>query len=182
MREILVLRHGMTAANEQRLFTGSQDVPLSDRGIAELAAREGRYPPAVFFFTSGMLRARQTLALLYGEVPSIDIPDLAEINLGRFEGQRHDQLVETDSVYRAWLEDGAEDVICPGGESRRMFRERIQRGWEALAQHTWEGLAVLVTHGGVIHNLLGGAPPTNGCGYRVTLGEAGEILASEAFE
>lgn len=176
-----MLRHGMTEANERRVFTGATDVPLSGRGRAELEARKGRFPAASAFFTSGMLRTRQTLAVLYGDVAGIDIPDLAEYRFGDFEGRGHNELYERESVYREWLDRERDDIVCPGGESRAEFRSRLAEGWQALAAYDWEGLAVLVTHGGVIATLMDVPTPGNGCGVRVRLAQDGTIMAQEAF-
>ena len=35
---IYLIRHGKTAANEQHLYCGSTDLPLSEEGLAELQA------------------------------------------------------------------------------------------------------------------------------------------------
>lgn len=189
MRELLLLRHGRTESNDLRLFTGSQDVPLSPGGEAALLAARGAYPPADTFFTSGMLRAVQTLRLLYGDVPHTDIPALAEYNFGLFEGRGHDDLLATEPVYRAWLAPDGDDLICPGGESRAQFGLRVWEGWGALAAHPWLGMAVAVVHGGVIARLMGrlfpaeGRPatPDNGCGWLLALDEAGAATGHTAF-
>ncbi|MGI6235680.1 MAG: histidine phosphatase family protein [Christensenellales bacterium] len=41
-----LIRHGKTYANEQRLYCGQTDLPLSDTGAAEITqlARAGIYP------------------------------------------------------------------------------------------------------------------------------------------
>ena len=188
MRELLIVRHGPTEANERRVFTGAVDVPLSARGEAVILAKKPSFPPAQAFFTSGMLRANQTLALLYGDVPYTVIADLKEYNFGHFEGRGHDDLYREEPAYRAWLQEDALDVACPGGETRRAFSQRIARGWEALAAEPWDGLAVLVTHGGVISTLMPmlvpgieQVIPGNGEGYRLVLAEDGQVTAWEAF-
>lgn len=189
MRELLMLRHGVTEANEKRVFTGASDIPLSEGGRAALSPLLGTYPEANAFFTSGMLRARQTLALLYGDVPQVEIPDLAEYRFGDFEGRGHGDLFENEPVYRAWLSQESVDVVCPGGESRRMFDARVARGWRRLVAVPWDGRAVLVSHGGVLGSLMrqfapgaqGYTPPFNVHGWRVWLSGGGDILRHEAF-
>lgn len=189
MRELLVLRHGLSVANERRVFSGAEDVPLSVQGIAALRAARERYPAAQRFFTSGMLRARQTLEALYGDVASTEISQLAEYNLGAFEGRSHEDLFEAEPLYRAWLSSDAPDVACPGGESRKAFERRVLRGWGVLMDAAWEGLAVLVSHGGVLATIMrlgvpfgmGFSPPDNGSGWRLALSEHGAIERYEAF-
>lgn len=186
-----MLRHGQTETNEKRLFTGSMDIPLSARGEAALLPLHGTYPPAGAFFTSGMQRAIQTLALLYGNVPHIDIPDLAEYNFGQFEGRSHADLHENEPIYRLWLEQGALDIACPGGETRRHFNERVSRGFAALLSHAWTGRAVLISHGGVLANIMRRfaagdgdgqpAPAQNAGGWALMLGAENQIVRFEAY-
>lgn len=183
MRKLLMIRHGMTEANEKRLFSGSLDLPLSANGREKIAQQREHMPGARAFFTSGMLRAVQTLEILYGNVASFTIPDLAEYRFGTFEMRSHDDLYETEPVYRQWLSEDALDVACPGGETRRAFQTRVHRGFAQLVSFPWEGMAVLVAHGGVIHEL---APldnfPANGEGALLTLSEDGAILHTEPFK
>lgn len=188
MRSVLILRHGRTATNEQRIFTGSQDIPLSQGGREALLPLHGTYPQATAYFTSGMLRADQTLEILYGPVPRVAIPDLGEYRMGEFEGRTHDELFEASPHYRRWLAAEGEDVDCPGGESRNAFAARVRRGWQTLLAQDWQGMAVLVSHGGVIARLMGqiapqGAPyqgTPNAQGWRVTLDDANDVAAWEA--
>lgn len=187
-RELLVIRHGETEMNERKRFTGGQDVPLSEKGRRALSPLFGTYPAAALFFTSGMRRTRETLALLYGDVPSVAISELGETRLGRFEGRDHDTLYKTDPIYRAWLE--SMEVVPPGGESRRQFDARVVRGFEALRAHGWTGRAVLVAHGGVISSLMRQFAPAgfeqtkpihNACGWMLRLDAAGNIVEYKDF-
>lgn len=129
MRKLLLLRHGMTEANEKGVFSGAIDLPLSERGRAALAPLRGRMPPASLFFTSGMLRARQTLEILYGHVDSVTVEELAEYRFGTFEMRSHADLFEKEPVYRLWLQEDALDIACPGGETRRAFEARVRSGF-----------------------------------------------------
>ncbi|MCL1963974.1 MAG: histidine phosphatase family protein [Firmicutes bacterium] len=188
-RELLMLRHGATEHNEKRLFTGAQDVPLSAKGRAALAPLRGTYPPASRFFTSGMRRAVETLCLLYGDVPHTDIAELMECRFGAFENRSHDDLYANEPLYRAWAQ-GERELVLPGGESRAAFDRRVLEGFRMLAGQPWEGLAVLVSHGGVLRALIalldltGGEPaypPPNACGWRVRLSDAGQVVDCEAY-
>ncbi len=189
MRELLLLRHGTTEANERRVFTGAMDIPLSENGRRALAPLRGLYPPAGTFFTSGMRRAVETLELLYGTVSHTDIPDLGEYRFGVFEGRNHEDLFANEPFFRAWLAEDGQDVVCPGGESRRAFDSRVCAGWTKLVAHEWTGLAVLVSHGGVIMSAMrqfapGSAlsqTPGNACGFRACLSDDGGITAFEHF-
>ena len=186
MRELLCLRHGTTEQNEKRLFTGTMDVPLSERGRAELAALSGTYPAATRFFTSGMRRAVETLHLLYGEVEHTDISDLEEYRFGRFQSRSHDDLYEHEPIYREWL--NSQETVCPGGESRAMFGARVLSGWRLLVAQPWEGRAVLVSHGGTLVRLVRQIglveevhPPHNGAGWMLQIDAESRVVHCEAF-
>lgn len=188
-RQLLMLRHGITEANEKRVFTGAMDIPLSPHGKMALKEISGTYPPGALYFTSGMVRAKQTLALLYGDVPAIDMPDLAEYRFGDFEGRGHADLWENEPQYREWVKREDMDIACPGGESYRMFDARVRLGFDVLCAHAWQGLSVLIAHGGVLaaimrlyaHKGAWSQPPCNACGYRLHLGEGSKITGYEAF-
>lgn len=179
----------MTEANERRVFTGATDVPLSENGRLALIQRAGMYPEASLFFTSGMLRARQTLEILYGPVESIMIPSLGEYRFGTFEGRSHEDLDANEPLYREWLKPGQMDIVCPGGESMRTFEARVTEGFRALLAHEWEGRAVLVSHGGAIGCVMrvfatGGEPvgvAQNGCGWTVCIEGRDHVVGYEAF-
>lgn len=187
MRELLIIRHGATEANERRVFAGATDLPLSPAGAQAVLARRERFPQATRFFSSGMLRANQTLQLLYGDVPYMVIPELAEYCFGIFEGRGHADLAENEPLYQQWLDDA--EVACPGGESRNAFEARIATGWATLCAQPWEGLAVLIAHGGVISGIMRTQiqseeyPPTpqNVEGYRITFTDDGRVYACEDF-
>jgi len=151
--EIHMIRHGKTAANEQRLYCGATDLPLSSGGIAELAElkRQGIYPKRVdLFFTSGLARAEQTLDLLYGRAQRIALPKLAEFNFGAFEMQSHEALKERGD-YQAWISDESGALPCPGGESRQAFARRVAEGYGLLLEHMQDGKDLfVVSHGGAI--------------------------------
>ncbi len=149
----------------------------------------GTYPRAEIFFTSGMLRTEETLSILYGNVPHVVIPELSEYRFGDFEMRSHGELYEAEPVYREWLNPENRDVVCPGGESRRIFEERIDIGIQKLLAHPWRGLAVLISHGGVISNIARRVMPgndhipplENGQGYRFFVANSGLIPRYESF-
>ena len=150
---LTILRHGMTEANEKKLYCGRTDLPLSARGREELLAlRETvRYPAAEFYVTSGMARATETLRILYGREPQMILPELNEMDFGDFEMSGYEELKHI-AAYQRWIEGGCE-TACPGGESRDILDARVAAGLRALA-----GLgvasAVAVCHGGVIVSVM----------------------------
>ena len=181
MRRVLLLRHGRTRANDEWLYCGSTDLPLSDRGREELSAmrREFRWPELAGFhvYTSGMRRTEETLSALYGEVPHDAVPGLREMAFGDFEMHSYEQLKD-DPVYREWCSGDNERNVAPGGESGEQMTRRVIEAFEALLEKE-EDFAV-VTHGGPIAALMAHVfpdegrnrfqwQPKNGCGYMLEL-------------
>jgi len=151
--ELHLIRHGKTEANEKRLYCGSTDIILSDRGILELSdlKRQGIYPSeADLYFTSGLLRTEQTLDMLYGPVQREALPQLEEYHFGKFEMKSYDELKDRND-YNLWISDEQGLVTCPGGECRNGFNGRIIKGYELLMESVRRGnVSIAICHGGVI--------------------------------
>lgn len=147
---IYLIRHGQTEANEQHLYCGSTDLPLSPAGREALKALH--YPVEnADFFTSGMLRTEQTLEILFGPVPHEILPEFREIDFGAFEMHSYDQLKE-DPAYQIWITGDNDRNVPPGGESGVQMRTRVLAAFHALQRRA--GNVVLVTHGGVIAAIM----------------------------
>ena len=149
-----LIRHGKTEANEKRLYCGQTDLPLSEEGRLEVAGfvNEGIYPADVSrFFTSGLFRAEETLDIIYGPVCRETIADLAEYRFGQFEMHSYEEL-KGRADYEAWIMDTTDKVACPGGESKRRFKERVIAGFLNIACvcAVAEESTLVVCHGGVI--------------------------------
>jgi alpha-ribazole phosphatase len=153
--EIHLIRHGKTSANEERLYCGQTDLPLSENGVAEIALLKsnGIYPlNAGMFFTSGMLRSEQTLDIIYGKIDRSSVPGIAEFKFGLFEMKSHDELKNRED-YQVWITDETGDAECPGGESKNSFVRRVIEGYSYIlniAQRSGSVSAFVSCHGGVI--------------------------------
>lgn len=157
--ELVVVRHGVTAWNQERRYQGQRDIPLLlpdalpglDRLRDHLA---GELFDAVY--CSDLTRCRQTLAhLLPGreEIASFDAR-LRELDFGDYEGRIWEELKE-DPRYRAWV-DSAGMRAPPGGESADDLWARLE-AWleEVLSQAIEQGQrrVLAVSHGGAIREL-----------------------------
>ena len=185
MKELYLIRHGRTEANEKHQYCGASDLPLSENGAAALAAIRYDIPPCRFF-TSGMLRTEQTLQLLFGDVPHEKDARFREISFGEFELHTYEELKDRRD-YQHWIRnDGL--TAPPGGESTEAFQSRILEGLAAL----WklEKPVVLITHGGVIALIMDHLfpeegknryqwQPEPGGGYRLTPGNYEKLEAKK---
>jgi len=139
----------MTEANEKRLYCGQSDIPLSDKGKSELAGlkKTVAYPAADVYISSGLLRADETLRILYDKAPDAVIGELGEMDFGDFEMKSYDELKD-DPGYRRWIGD-IDFEACPGGESKVIFDDRVMNGFERLCAMDVRS-AVAIFHGGPI--------------------------------
>lgn len=154
--QIHLLRHGMTAANEDGRYIGRTDLPLSPEGLAALLRLKEKYayPGGVRYFTSPLTRCRQTMEVLYPGCQSTVVEGLAECDFGQWEGKSIREL-KGDENFLRWMEGGESQI--PGGESTEAFRDRVCGAFEAVVDeliHAGQTEAVICTHGGVITMLM----------------------------
>lgn len=144
--KIYLLRHGVTAFNEEKRYQGRTDVPLSGSGKAQLCRAD--FDPEIVYVTP-LQRTTQTAAVLFPNARQIPVKDLQEMNFGIFEGRNFAEM-EHDPDYRAWVESGCE-TTCPGGEGRAEFSQRVCRAFAGLvddALTAGKRSLVIVAHGG----------------------------------
>lgn len=156
---ISIIRHGMTEANENGIYIGSTDMPLSQKGAGELASKmdEYDYPSVQRVYSSPLCRCTETAEILFPEIELVKSDGLRELDLGEFEGKTVDELIKRDD-YKKWLKGGA-DTRAPKGES---FGEMTARAFSALhniiTDMMQEGITrtAIITHAGIITNMLVG--------------------------
>jgi len=182
MTALVLIRHGETEWNLRHLVQGSTDIPLCEKGRAEV--RRWRVPAAFDGYdwvTSPQSRARETAEILYGgPVPADD--RLREMNWAAWEGRTLDDLrAELGNLMTAWEARGL-DFRAPGGESPREVQTRVL---PLLAERARSQTAtVAVCHRGVIRAIYALAiawdmtnkPPrrlADGCAHVFTLAADG---------
>ena len=94
-----ILRHGLTEANENGIYIGKTDYPLSEAGREALEDKYDNYeyPKVQRVYSSPLERAVQSAEILFPEREIVIVDDLREMDFGVFEGVSVDQLVELDS-------------------------------------------------------------------------------------
>lgn len=151
---LIVVRHGETAWNVEQRIQGHLDVPLNAHGrwqagrMAQALADE-RFAA---IYSSDLVRAAETAAALSQVAgPAVSLErGLRERAFGRFEG------VSWTEIHERWPEDATRwrarepDFAPGGGESLRVFYDRVVATALRLAcAHPGETVA-LVAHGGVL--------------------------------
>jgi broad specificity phosphatase PhoE len=162
---LILVRHGETAYNAERLMNPDTqiDAPLSAAG--ERAARElGRTlasEPIAVVVTSPRLRARRTAELLLAgrDVPvlELELDELAEIHAGSFAGG-------PVSAFRQWMQSSPLAAAPPGGESVLQAAGRYLTGFQRI-QALPEPVVLAVLHNlpmRMVLNAAAGADPVAG--------------------
>lgn len=186
MLELWLVCHGETPWNREGRALGQSDPPLSELGVRQAELLAQRLAGVSFnqVYSSDLARARYTARLC---LPAAEIrlePRLLEVNFGRWEGQRwQDMQGEEKRALDLWRQDPYRSH-APGGESYEEVRARVA-AW--LAELPREGRIVGFAHGGSIRSALyhfTGLP--NGAGWRfqidtgsitrLRLGQQGAIL------
>ena len=156
---IVLIRHA--AIETESRLCGSLDLSLSPAGRAELEAllrRPAQAEIPVALFTSTLRRASEVACELGRawrlEVAAVDWA--REIHCGDVEGMPLDQLKRDFRDLWNRNEAQADDSFAwPGGETYAQFRTRVLRGLDrAVADHAG-GRVMVVTHAGVISQVLG---------------------------
>jgi ribonuclease H / adenosylcobalamin/alpha-ribazole phosphatase len=146
----LLLRHGQTPLSVERRFAGRGDIPLTDTGLAQVAAAAERLAARGgidAIVTSPLLRARQTAeaaARATGAPLQVE-EDLAETDFGKWEGLTFAEASQRwpDEV-SAWL--GSADVAPPGGESFAAVGLRVSAALDRLLAGPLPRTLLLVSH------------------------------------
>ena len=164
---ILLFRHGAAEGSEEGRFISRTDTDLLPSGEEQVrrAARraahwlEGAGEAAVY--SSPLLRARRTAEILMAEIPMEDLSrpggdgglrileDLIELDLGRWEGETYDSLMEKDpermrSHYADFVHSRA-----PGGESLSDLAERVRPAFRRVREAAAGKAAIVAAHAAV---------------------------------
>ena len=162
--ELLLVRHGESAPYVEGtlhpMVDGQGDPPLHAAGIeqAELVADRlvstGERIDAIYVTT--MRRTQETAAPLASRLalqPIVE-PLLREVHLGEWEGGEFRQRVaEGDPISRQLMVEQRWDVI-PGAEPIDAFANRVRTGIDVIADAHPDEVVVVVTHGGVIGQVV----------------------------
>lgn len=155
--KITFLRHGRTEANENGVYIGKTDWPLSDAGREELEEKYDMhdYPKVERVYSSPLTRAIQSAEILFPDREIVICDEMTEMDFGVFEGLAVKDLLELDS-YHKWIKGGL-DNPPPNGESLRNMMDRTLSGinliiMDMMKENIHE--AGVVTHSGILMNTM----------------------------
>ncbi|WP_040209551.1 histidine phosphatase family protein [Neobacillus jeddahensis] len=147
---IALFRHRITEENKRKAYLGWNDSPICPESKEIVITKRYEY-----YFSSDLQRCIDTANQLFSNQSLHLLKEFREMNFGKWEGKTYDEL-KGDPHYRNWLLDPV-NHCPPDGESFTQFTERVQAGWDTIAD---DGLTIgmnscaVITHGGVIRFLL----------------------------
>ncbi len=158
MTEIYMVRHCEAIGNVMRLFQGSSDFDISERGVKQLEYLTNRFKNIKLdkVYTSPLIRARKTALAVIGDrnLEPINEKGLIELDGGIVEGK---PFIETfnsiPGLADAW-DNHPEDFAPEGGEKMRDAYERIWNTVKKIAVENSGKTVACTTHGGVTRCLL----------------------------
>ena len=145
--EVIFVRHTSVNVPKGTCY-GQTDVPVAAT-FAEEAARTLKalsdYTPFDHVYTSPLTRARKLAE--YCGYPDAEADDrLMEMNMGRWEMQRYDDI--SDPCLEEWYQDYM-NLPTPGGEGFPELRRRVGAFLDELRRQSYRRVAVFA-HGGVL--------------------------------
>jgi alpha-ribazole phosphatase len=156
---LFLVRHGDTIDEEtKKVFKGSLDIPLSERGrarIAKAGAFLSRFPMS-HIYTSALSRCMESGSII-AEPHQLTIKTrtgLNELCFGSWEGLSFDEIVaEYPEEFQRWLAD-PEVHAPPAGETLRVAQTRIIAAFNDLVHaHRADSIGV-IAHGGVLRIII----------------------------
>jgi len=150
MTGIILVRHGQTPWNLDKIFRGSRDIPLNDQGREEarLAGEWLKGETIHAAYCSPLSRARDTgeaIARHHG-LPVLDLPGLTDLCYGDWEGLPLTEVkVKYADLYRRW-ETAPASVRFPGGETLDEVKGRAWAAVEDVVQRHPGQTVLLAAH------------------------------------
>ena len=141
MTQVILIRPGATAYDEQNRVQGILDIPLSERGRAEVAqlaeTLAATAPPALALTAlycgpgESVVRTAEIIGKALGLRPR-RIDDLRNLDQGLWQGLQLDEIKRRNlKVFRQWLDDPV--TVCPPqGETIESAQERIRQALRPL--------------------------------------------------
>ena len=151
MTTLLLIRHGQSVANLERVFAGNYNAPLTELGLrqaektAEFIAENYKVDCV---YASDLIRAFETGKTVANalKLPIIPNDGLREIRAGEWEALPFDDIVvKFPEEYKKWKEDIG-NSSCPNGESVKELGERVMATLTAIAEENDGKTVVVATH------------------------------------
>ena len=157
-KRIYLVRHARPAVPDgARRFLGQSDPPLSPCGVGQAHALAERVEAVHFdaVYSSDLQRCVMTAAIVSKDTgPDIqELPELREIDIGRWEGMSPDEVKRLFPAEHARREQDLVGFTFPDGESFRDLQARVLPPFRRIMDSDAQNILV-VSHKGVNRALL----------------------------
>ena len=164
MSKLIILRHGESEWNKLNLFTGWEDVSLTDQGKIEAKkaafAIQNLKVDVNYAYTSALKRARNTieivLYILKKDIPIVSDQALNERNYGSLTGMNKDEARKKwgDEQVKLWRR--SYDIAPENGESLKDTCDRTTPYFKKnILPKLHDGQNVLITaHGNSLRSII----------------------------
>ena len=149
MSTLILIRHGETDWNRDRIFRGRADIPLGERGKQQ-AERTGealkdRRLEAIY--TSPLLRSAQTAEAIARrqEAEITEVDDITDIDYGDWQGKALKDVMEQYPEVCALWESAPHEARIPGGECLGELSDRSSPAVQRLVG-SHRGKIAVVSH------------------------------------
>jgi broad specificity phosphatase PhoE len=155
MFTFLLVRHGQTEANYNKVVMGQGESKLTPQGI-----EDARYTgnilvstPIEAIYASDLGRTQETTKEIVStakiQAPVYYVEDLREINYGIYNNTKREELRARCSAYRKDL-----SYVYPQGESVLKAQQRAVRFVQRLENQYENKTLLLVSHSGIIRGII----------------------------
>lgn len=159
MKQLLLVRHGLTDWNLAQRAQGQIDVPLNAEGLAQAATVGERLAdtPIDVVYASDSGRAWVTAEHIVAHHPDVALyaePRLREMHLGDWHGLTHAEMKAQFPDQYAWWSGDRLNHAPPKGESLAQLAERLQWVLDAVTPKHSGQTVMFVSHGVTLCVLL----------------------------
>ena len=156
MTTIYLIRHAEATGNLENRVNGVTDCDLTNKGfeqIKKLAAYADKLDIDAVY-ASPLKRANKTAAALnwYINKPFYTVDGLIEVNAGKWEGMKWDDISHGTQLYHLWLNDP--DFVKDGGEPFPDVYKRISATIDSIAEENDGKTVAIVSHGAAMRNFM----------------------------
>ena len=184
-RTIWLVRHAATAWTGVRWTGARSDPELSDagRGAAEelAATLVDRLPRGTPVISSPSRRAIETarpIAARLGVDVVIEL-DLREVDVGELDGRTFDETAAAYPDLAKQVLAADREIDWPGGERAADLATRAAEAWRHALDRAGGGSLVLVSHGGVVGELVAALVPADPSEERAWLPAGAAVALAE---
>lgn len=158
MTRLYIIRHAEAEGNIMRIFQGRLDADISENGARQLEELRERFKTVKFdaVYSSPLIRAYKTAqaADFYRGLPIKKLDGLAEIDGGRWEGEKWDEIPELfPDENDAWVNEPW-NFAPQGGETMRNVYDRVWKAVLGIVKENPGRTVVVTSHGCAIRNFI----------------------------